>query len=149
MSPTWSPEIFNWHWRGTVLAPLPTFCNYNWPNALKPSHKSNTSSTVITRPPNWNNTVTLIIEAVHSSKMSAHLTSTQVRKPNNYNGQINNCMKSPKLLQIKFFITLTHYRIVPMNQVVFKTEKRCYRNNVHYSSIRMGLTYSSPCDNKQ
>lgn len=107
-SPTWGPEIFKWHWLGTVPAPLPTFRNYNWPKALKPSHKTNTSSTVIIRPPNWNNTATLNIEAVPSSKMSEHLTTTQVRNPNDDSGQINNCIKSPKLLQVRFFITVTH-----------------------------------------
>ena len=33
---------------------MPTFHNYNWPK-LKPSYKTNTSSTVITRPPKWTN----------------------------------------------------------------------------------------------
>jgi hypothetical protein len=96
MSPTWGPQIFHWHWLGTVLAPLPTLHNYDWPNALKPSYKTNTSSTVITRPPNWNNTVTQNIDTVHSSKMSEHLTTTQVRKPNDHSRQINYCMKSSK-----------------------------------------------------
>jgi hypothetical protein len=56
--------------------------------------------------------------------MSEHLTTTQVRNPNDESRQINNCMESPKLLQVRFFITLTHYRIVPVNQVVFKTEEK-------------------------
>ena len=52
-------------------------------------------------------TVTPNIEVVHSPKMSEHLTTTQVRNPKDDSWQIINCMKSQKLLQVRFFKTQT------------------------------------------
>jgi len=66
----------------------------------------------------------LNIEAEHSTK--------KIRAFNHYNGQKPKWWQRadqqlhgiPKTSTSKILLTLTHYKVVPVNQVVFKTEKK-------------------------